>query len=116
MKVFDEIRKLYAMLPESKARGYAPGRFSFNVSGGRCEACEGNGSNKLEMDFLADVWVVCPVCEGHRFNRETLQVRFKGKSIAEVLEMDIQEALRHFENVTPIAHNCKRCTTSGWTT
>ena len=103
VKVFDEIRKLYAMLPESKARGYAPGRFSFNVSGGRCEACEGNGSNKLEMDFLADVWVTCPVCEGHRFNRETLQVRFKGKSIAEVLEMDIQEALRHFENVTPIA-------------
>ncbi len=103
IKVFDEIRKLYAQLPESKARGYQPGRFSFNVAGGRCEACEGNGSNKLEMDFLADVWVTCPVCEGHRFNRETLQVRYKGKSIAEVLEMDIQEALRHFENIPPIA-------------
>ena len=103
IKVFDEIRKLYTQLPEAKARGYQPGRFSFNVAGGRCEACEGNGSNKLEMDFLADIWVTCPVCEGHRFNRETLQVRYKGKSIAEVLEMDIQEALQHFENIPPIA-------------
>ena len=72
-------------------RGYQPGRFSFNKPGGRCEACEGNGSNRLEMDFLADVWVTCPVCEGRRFNRETLQIRFKGKSIHEVLEMDVQE-------------------------
>ena len=102
IKVFDEIRRLYTQLPESKARGYKAGRFSFNVRGGRCEACEGNGSTKLEMDFLADVWVTCPVCEGHRFNRETLQVRFKGKSIAQVLEMDIQEALTHFENVPAI--------------
>jgi excinuclease ABC subunit A len=104
IKVFDEIRKLYTQLPESKARGYKPGRFSFNVEGGRCEACEGNGSNRLEMDFLADIWVTCPVCEGHRFNRETLQIRFKGKSISEVLEMDIQEALAHFENIPAIAH------------
>ncbi len=104
IKVFDEIRHLYTQLPESKARGYKPGRFSFNVSGGRCEACEGNGSNKLEMDFLADVWVTCPVCEGHRFNRETLQVRYKGKSIAQVLEMDVQEALTHFENIPAIHH------------
>ncbi len=104
IKVFDEIRKLYAQLPESKARGYKPGRFSFNVEGGRCEACDGNGSNRLEMDFLADIWVTCPVCEGHRFNRETLQIRFKGKSIAQVLEMDIQEALAHFENIPAIAH------------
>ncbi len=74
------------------------------MSGGRCEACEGNGSNKLEMDFLADVWVTCPVCEGHRFNRETLQVRFKGKNIAEVLEMDVQQALAHFENIPGIRH------------
>ncbi|MEK6247652.1 MAG: excinuclease ABC subunit UvrA, partial [Planctomycetales bacterium] len=102
IKVFDEIRKLYAQLPDSKRRGYQPGRFSFNVKAGRCEACEGNGSNKLEMDFLAAVWVTCPVCGGHRFNRETLQVRFKGKSIADVLEMDIQEALDHFENVPKI--------------
>jgi len=78
IKVFDEIRKLYTQLPESKARGYKPGRFSFNVDGGRCQACEGNGSNRLEMDFLADIWVTCPVCEGHRFNRETLQIRFRG--------------------------------------
>ncbi len=104
IKVFDEIRNLYTQLPESKARGYKPGRFSFNVAGGRCEACEGNGSNRLEMDFLADVWVTCPVCEGHRFNRETLQVRFKGKSIADVLEMDVQEALAHFENIPAIRH------------
>jgi len=104
IKVFDEIRKLYAQLPESKTRGYQEGRFSFNVSGGRCEACEGNGSNRLEMDFLADVWVTCPVCEGHRFNRETLQIRFKGKSIAEVLEMDVQQALEHFENIPKVRH------------
>src|ERR1035438_9003399 len=104
IKVLDEIRRLYTQLPEAKAKGFEPGRFSFNVSGGRCEACEGNGSTRLEMDFLADIWVTCPVCEGHRFNRETLQVRYKGKSIAEVLEMDIQEALTHFENIPPIAH------------
>jgi len=104
IKVFDDIRRLFAMLPEAKTRGYKEGRFSFNVEGGRCEACEGNGSNKLEMDFLADVWVTCPVCQGHRFNRETLQVRFKGKTIAEVLEMDIQQALAHFENVPAVQH------------
>ncbi len=104
IKVFDDIRSLFTQLPDSKARGYKPGRFSFNVAGGRCEACEGNGSNKLEMDFLADIWVTCPVCEGHRFNRETLQVRYKGKSIAEVLEMDVQEALTHFENIPQIKH------------
>jgi excinuclease ABC subunit A len=103
IKLFDEIRDLYAKLPDAKARGYKAGRFSFNVPGGRCEACEGNGSNRLEMDFLADVWVTCPVCEGKRFNRETLHVRFKGKSIADVLEMDVQEALDHFANVPKIA-------------
>ncbi|HUT89538.1 MAG TPA: excinuclease ABC subunit UvrA [Thermoguttaceae bacterium] len=107
VKVLDDVRNLYAQLSESKARGYQPGRFSFNVAGGRCEACEGNGSNKLEMDFLADVWVTCPVCDGHRFNRETLQVRFKGKSIAQVLEMDVQEALEHFENIPKIQHKLK---------
>ena len=103
IKLFDEIRSLFAELPEAKIRGYKPGRFSFNKPGGRCEACEGNGSNRLEMDFLADVWVVCPVCEGRRFNRETLQVRFKGKSILDVLEMDVQQALEHFQNVPRIA-------------
>ncbi|MHB8902938.1 MAG: excinuclease ABC subunit UvrA, partial [Thermoguttaceae bacterium] len=104
IKLLDEIRDLYTQLPEAKTRGYKPGRFSFNVAGGRCEACEGNGSNKLEMDFLADIWVTCPICEGHRFNRETLQVRFKGKSIAQVLEMDVQEALEHFQNVPKVHH------------
>ncbi len=102
IKVFDEIRSLFAQLPEAKIRGYQPGRFSFNKPGGRCEACEGNGSNRLNMDFLADVWVTCPVCEGRRFNRETLQVRFKGKSSHDVLEMDVQEALTHFANVPKI--------------
>ena len=104
IKVFDDIRKLFSQLPESKRRGYKPGRFSFNVKTGRCEACEGNGTNRLEMDFLADVWVTCPVCEGRRFNRETLQVQFKGQSIADVLQMDIQQALELFENIPAIQH------------
>ncbi|HEV8061860.1 MAG TPA: excinuclease ABC subunit UvrA [Gemmataceae bacterium] len=102
IKVFDEIRTLFAEMPEAKVRGYKSGRFSFNRPGGRCEACEGNGSNRLEMDFLADVWVTCPVCEGRRFNRETLQIRYKGKSIHDVLEMDVQEALEHFTNIPKI--------------
>ncbi len=103
VKVFDEVRSLYVELPEAKRRGYQPGRFSFNVAGGRCESCEGNGSNRLEMDFLADLWVTCPVCDGKRYNHETLQVKFKDKSIAEVLDMDIQQALELFENVPKIA-------------
>jgi excinuclease ABC subunit A len=102
IKVFDEIRALFALVGEAKVRGYTPSRFSFNRPGGRCEACEGNGSTRLEMDFLADVWITCPVCEGRRFNRETLQVRYRGKSIHDVLEMDVQEALQHFENVPRI--------------
>jgi excinuclease ABC subunit A len=102
IKLFDLIRDLYTQLNESKVRGYKPGRFSFNVSGGRCEACEGHGATKLEMDFLADIWVTCPVCEGRRFNHETLEVKFKDKNIAEVLEMDVQQGLTHFENVPKI--------------
>ncbi|MBY0456699.1 MAG: excinuclease ABC subunit A, partial [Gemmataceae bacterium] len=85
IKLWDEVRTLYAEMPDAKVRGYQPGRFSFNRPGGRCEACEGNGANKLEMDFLADVWVQCPVCEGRRFNRETLQVKYRGKTIHDVL-------------------------------
>ncbi len=104
IKVFDDIRALYAQLPEAKKRGYKPGRFSFNVAGGRCEACDGNGANKLEMDFLADVWVTCQVCEGKRFNRETLQVEYKGASIADALEMDIVQAMEHFEAIPNIHH------------
>jgi excinuclease ABC subunit A len=102
VKLFDLIRDLFTKLPEAKVRGYKPGRFSFNVEDGRCEACEGYGSNKLEMDFLADVWVTCPVCNGRRFNHETLEVRYKGKSIAETLDMDVQEALEHFKNIPKI--------------
>jgi excinuclease ABC subunit A len=104
IKVLDDIRGLFAQLPESKRRGYRPGRFSFNVRGGRCEACQGNGANRVEMDFLADLWVTCPVCDGHRFNRETLAVRFKDRSIGDVLEMDVQEAVAHFENIPDIRH------------
>ncbi|QDT70285.1 UvrABC system protein A [Planctomycetes bacterium MalM25] len=104
IKVFDDIRALYAQTPESKRRGYKPGRFSFNVAGGRCEACDGNGANKLEMDFLADVWVTCQVCSGKRFNRETLQVEFKGASIADALEMDIVQAMEHFESIPQVHH------------
>ncbi len=103
VKVFDEIRHIFTDLPEAKRRGYAPGRFSFNVAGGRCEGCEGNGSNRLEMDFLSDLWITCPVCEGRRYNHETLQVLFKGKSIADVLDMDVQQALDLFENIPRIA-------------
>ncbi len=108
IKLFDEIRSLFTKLPDAKLRGYKSGRFSFNVplhrGGGRCEACEGNGANRIEMDFLADVWVACPVCEGRRFTRETLQIRFGehrrpgGYSISDVLEMDVQQALEVFEN------------------
>ena len=102
VKLFDLIRDLYSKLPDSKIRGYKPGRFSFNVSGGRCEHCEGHGATKLEMDFLADIWVTCPVCNARRFHHETLEVRFKGKNIAEVLNMDVQEALEHFANIPKI--------------
>ncbi|MBL8854277.1 MAG: excinuclease ABC subunit UvrA [Planctomycetaceae bacterium] len=98
IKVFDEIRKLYAQMSEAKARGFDAGRFSFNVAGGRCEACQGNGANKLEMDFLADIWVTCQVCQGKRFNRETLQVKFRGFDISQVLSMEIEQALDLFEN------------------
>ena len=101
-KLFDAIRSFYAELPESKIRGYKPGRFSFNVRGGRCEACQGHGMKKIEMHFLADVWVRCEVCDGRRYNRETLQVRYNGKSIADVLDMTVGEALKFFENVPRI--------------
>ncbi len=103
-KVFDHIRSLYAELADSKLRGYKPGRFSFNVRGGRCEACEGNGARRVEMHFLADVWVKCNVCNGRRYNEETLQVKYRDKSIIDALNMDVQEALEHFANVPPIAH------------
>jgi len=103
VKVFDLIRDLYAQLPESQIRGYKPGRFSFNVKGGRCEACQGNGLKKIEMHFLPDVWVKCEVCGGTRYNYETLQVKYKDKSIADVLDMEVQNALEHFKNMPRIA-------------
>ncbi|MEZ4513740.1 MAG: excinuclease ABC subunit UvrA [Chloroflexota bacterium] len=103
IKLFDEIRQVFASTPEAKARGYKSGRFSFNVKGGRCEACDGYGQRKVEMHFLADVWVQCRECHGHRFNRETLAVTYKGKTIADVLEMDVQEALEFFSSHPKIA-------------
>ena len=100
--VFNEIRKLFSELPEAKIRGYAPGRFSFNVKGGRCETCEGGGMRVIEMNFLPDVHVPCETCQGRRFNRETLEVRYKGHSISDVLNMSIEEAMKFFEAVPRI--------------
>ena len=102
--VFDHIRSLMSQLPDSRLRAYKPGRFSFNVRGGRCEACEGNGSVRLKMDFLADVWVECEVCEGKRFNRETLEIEYKGKNISQILEMEIGRAIEHFRHQPKIFH------------
>ena len=101
--VFDQIRQLYASLPEAKIRGYKPGRFSFNVTGGRCEECRGGGVKAIEMNFLPDVYVTCDACGGKRYNDETLEVRYKGKSINDVLEMDIETAVTFFENIPMIA-------------
>jgi excinuclease ABC subunit A len=105
--VFTPIRDLYSSLPESKARGYLPGRFSFNVKGGRCESCEGDGVIKIEMHFLPDVYVTCDVCKGRRYNRETLEVTYKGKTIADVLAMTVEEALKFFENIPRIKSKLK---------
>ncbi len=103
-KVFDDIRKLFAELPESKIRGYLPGRFSFNVKGGRCETCKGAGLRVIEMNFLPDVYVPCETCHGHRYNRETLEVRYKGKSINDVLNMTIEQAVEFFDSIPFIVH------------
>ena len=102
IKVFDEIRKLFAQLPEAKIRGYSPGRFSFNVKGGRCEECQGGGMKIIEMNFLPDVEVMCEKCQGKRYNRETLEVRYKGKSISDVLNMTVEDSLEFFEAIPSI--------------
>ena len=101
--MFDAIRDLFSQVSESRMRGYKAGRFSFNVKGGRCEACRGDGILKIEMQFLPDVYVPCEVCKGARYNRETLEVHYKGKTIAEVLDMTIDEAVEFFQNVPRIA-------------
>lgn len=107
IKLFDPIRNLFAELPASKMRGYKPGRFSFNVKGGRCEACEGAGLKQIEMHFMADIYVTCEVCKGKRYNSETLSIRYKGKNIAEVLDMDVQEAVDFFEAIPSIKQKLK---------
>jgi excinuclease ABC subunit A len=103
--VFDHVRRLFSQVPEARVRGYQPGRFSFNVRGGRCENCAGEGQIKIEMHFLPDVWVTCEVCKGARYNRETLAVRFKGRTIADVLAMSVDEALDFFRNIPVIARH-----------
>ncbi|MDD3405671.1 MAG: excinuclease ABC subunit UvrA [Paludibacteraceae bacterium] len=105
--IFNDIRNLFATLPEAKMRGYKPGRFSFNTNGGRCEVCKGNGYKTLEMNFLPDVMVPCEACHGTRYNRETLEVRFKGKSIANILDMTINQAVEFFENMPTFIHKLK---------
>jgi len=108
---FTPIRDLFAQLPESKMRGYRPGRFSFNVKGGRCEACQGDGIIKIEMHFLPDVYIPCEVCKGKRYNRETLEINYKGKNIADVLDMTVEEALEFFSKIPTIKrklHTLKR--------
>ncbi|MCX8007077.1 MAG: excinuclease ABC subunit UvrA [Coriobacteriia bacterium] len=100
--LWDDVRALLAATPEARARGYSPGRFSFNVHGGRCEACKGDGQIKIEMHFLPDVYVRCEVCKGARYNRETLQVTYRGKTVADILEMSVEEALAFFENIPPL--------------
>ncbi|MBR6835436.1 MAG: ATP-binding cassette domain-containing protein, partial [Oscillospiraceae bacterium] len=105
--VFGDIRELFAQTNQAKLKGYTAGRFSFNVKGGRCEACEGDGIIKIEMHFLPDVYVPCEVCKGHRYNRETLEVKYKDKSIYDVLEMTVDEGVSFFENIPKIARKLK---------
>jgi excinuclease ABC subunit A len=111
--VWDHVRKLFASTTEAKMRGYQPGRFSFNVKGGRCEACSGDGTLKIEMNFLPDVYVPCEVCKGARFNRETLEVHYKGKTVAEVLDMPIEEAADFFEAIPAISRHLRTLTDVG---
>jgi len=102
--LFTPIRELFAQVPMARERGYGPGRFSFNVRGGRCEACQGDGLIKVEMHFLPDIYVPCDVCKGHRYNRETLEIRYKGKTIHEVLNMTVEEAAQFFDAIPVVKH------------
>jgi excinuclease ABC subunit A len=111
--IFGPVRELFAEVPEARARGYDPGRFSFNVRGGRCEACEGDGLIRVEMHFLPDAYVVCDACRGMRYNRETLEVRYKGRNIHEVLEMTVEDAAVFFAACPPSRPSCRRCWMSG---
>jgi excinuclease ABC subunit A len=111
--VFDHIRRLFAQTPEAKVRGYQPGRFSFNVKGGRCEACQGDGTIKIDMQFLPDIYVPCEVCKGSRYNRETLEVHYKGQTIADVLDMSVEEGLGLFGSIPPIARHLQTLTDVG---
>jgi len=111
--LFAPLRELFAAVPEARARGYDAGRFSFNVKGGRCEACQGDGVIKVEMHFLPDVYVPCDVCKGQRYNRETLEIRYRGKNIHEVLEMTVEDALRFFQNVPAVASRLQTLTDVG---
>ena len=106
---FTEIRTLFAAIPEAKIRGYAAGRFSFNVKGGRCDVCEGGGMRVIEMNFLPDVYVPCEKCNGKRYNRETLEIRYKGKSISDVLDMTVDEAVEFFQNIHYLYRKIKVC-------
>lgn len=112
--VFTDIRELFVELPESKMRGYKPGRFSFNVKGGRCEACRGSGYKTIEMNFLPDVLVPCEACQGKRYNHETLEVRFKGKSIGDVLDMTINQAVEFLPMCRPYSIKSKCCRKWDW--
>ena len=111
--VLTHIRELFAQTPEAKARGYKAGRFSFNIKGGRCESCKGDGIVKIEMHFLPDVYVTCDVCKGRQFNRETLEIKYKGKNIAQVLDMTINQTLEFFDNISSIRHTLSTLVETG---
>ena len=116
IKLLDEIRDLFCQLPESRARGYKPGRFSFNVKEGSCPQCEGMGMVKIDMDFMEDAWMDCPLCQTKRFDEETLSIFYKGKNIYDILEMEVAEALEFFANIPSIKHKLQMLKKWAWNT